>query len=525
MNQQDHLFENSKQLSQKLAVALTRFFLDGPLDPSLEERYRQFLRRRPFTALQWILHQGTPALLERYLAAGWISRQDLERGLAQDDLSLQMRALLLQALDDGQPPQASPPEPDALSLLELTQLKLFERLPRLRMAISRFSFSPTEKGSGTDGAVIYYSQPQIRSLFREGRLEAFYLHMVVHCLWLHFAGPFKKNGQNFPDGLWDLACDICAFHLSEQFSPPSPDDPDHQKDPRRQVLRALPDSLDLSSAPALAEFLSCSESLSPAEWFALFTVDDHSWWRRSPHTGDVQSWSRLRREMGSIPSPSRQRFGLNPGSRLERLELRREAKFDFSRYLRRFTVTEEELQLDLDSFDYIPYLYGLARYGNLPLVEPLEYTETSKVEELVIAIDTSGSCSAGTVQQFLAETCRILANRENFFRRMNVHILQCDSMIQDHTVIHSVEEWERYIRQLRISGRGGTDFTPVFSYTDRMIQEKQFRCLKGLIYFTDGDGVYPRRQPSYETAFVFADRRFLSQPVPDWAVKLCLNLK
>ena len=188
-------------------------------------------------------------------------------------------------------------------------------------------------------------------------------------------------------------------------------------------------------------------------------------------------------------------------------------------------MTEEELQLDLDSFDYIPYLYGLARYGNLPLVEPLEYTETSKVEELVIAIDTSGSCSAGTVQQFLAETCRILANRENFFRRMNVHILQCDSMIQDHTVIHSVEEWERYIRQLRISGRGGTDFTPVFSYTDRMIQEKQFRCLKGLIYFTDGDGVYPRRQPSYETAFVFADRRFLSQPVPDWAVKLCLNLK
>ena len=79
-------------------------------------------------------------------------------------------------------------------------------------------------------------------------------------------------------------------------------------------------------------------------------------------------------------------------------------------------MTEEELQLDLDSFDYIPYLYGLARYGNLPLVEPLEYTETSKVEELVIAIDTSGSCSAGTVQQFLAETCRILANRENFFR-------------------------------------------------------------------------------------------------------------
>lgn len=525
MNQQDQLFENSKQLPRKLAIALTRFFLDGPLEPSLAQRYEQFLRQRTFTALQWILRQGTPALLNQYLAAGWISRVDLERGLALEGLSFQMRALLLRALEDCQTMPGSDTAPDVLSLLELTQLKLFERLPRLRMALSRFTFTPTGKSTGTDGSVIYYSQPQILSLFRQKKLEAFYLHMIIHCLWLHFAGYPRKTGQNIPDSLWDLACDICAFHLSEQLLPPSPDDSAPQKDPRRQVLRMLPDSLDLSSAFALAEFLSCDEAPSPAEWSALFTVDDHSWWRRSSHTGDVQAWSRLRREMGSIPSPSRQRFGINPGSRLERLELRREAKFDFSRYLRRFTVTEEELQLDLDSFDYIPYLYGLAHYGNLPLVEPLEYTETSKVEELVIAIDTSGSCSAETVQQFLAETCRILTSRENFFRRMNVHILQCDSMIQDHTAIHSVEEWERYIRQIRISGRGGTDFTPVFSYTDRMIREKRFRRLKGLLYFTDGDGVYPRRQPSYETAFVFADRRFLTQPVPDWAVRLCLNLK
>ena len=35
----------------------------------------------------------------------------------------------------------------------------------------------------------------------------------------------------------------------------------------------------------------------------------------------------------------------------------------------------------------------MEQYGNLPLIEPLEYKEVNRLEELVIAIDTSGSCS------------------------------------------------------------------------------------------------------------------------------------
>ena len=34
--------------------------------------------------------------------------------------------------------------------------------------------------------------------------------------------------------------------------------------------------------------------------------------------------------------------------------------------------------------------YGMELYGNMPLVEPLEYKETDRVREFVIAIDTSG---------------------------------------------------------------------------------------------------------------------------------------
>ena len=45
---------------------------------------------------------------------------------------------------------------------------------------------------------------------------------------------------------------------------------------------------------------------------------------------------------------------------------------------------------------------------------------------------------------------------------------ECDCFIQKVDVIHSEEEWKEYIRNVKIQGRGGTDFRPVFesvSYT------------------------------------------------------------
>ena len=66
--------------------------------------------------------------------------------------------------------------------------------------------------------------------------------------------------------------------------------------------------------------------------------------------------------------------------------------YDYRRFLKRFTVTREEMELDLDSFDPVAYHYGLMYYGNFPFIEPPETREGNRLEELVIAIDTSGSC-------------------------------------------------------------------------------------------------------------------------------------
>ena len=426
-----------------------------------------------------------------------------------------MRIHLIRALNPPLSDACTEPEPcDRLTKI---QLELFQKFPHLRFAISGFSFLPDPEIdlSGTDGETFYYPPHLFQTASDPQRL---YFHSVIHCLWLHI-----HVRQPFNSRYWNLAADIAAACLTdallgEDMTPEGSD--------RRLFYVSLSDTTDVSMAVAVYQYLNREfpdpDSLTDLE--QLFRMDDHSFWYLRGGQG-LGKWNRMHQEHGILfSSPVRRRCGLTPGSRMERIELRKEAKYDFHTYLRRFTVTEEELQLDPDTFDYIPYLYGLEHYGKLPFIEPLEYTDADKVEELVIAIDTSGSCDTQTVQQFLAETRRILTDRRNFFRHMNVHIIQCDSMIQDHRKIESIEDWNRYISDIRIIGRGGTDFTPVFTYTDRLIAEGELHHLKGLLYFTDGDGIYPREAPSYETAFVFTDRRFLDFPVPDWAVRLCLNL-
>lgn len=58
-----------------------------------------------------------------------------------------------------------------------------------------------------------------------------------------------------------------------------------------------------------------------------------------------------------------------------------------------------------------------------------------------------------------------------------------------------------------------------------MVREKELTNLKGLLYFTDGDGIYPDWVPSYETAFVFLNWELKKGKTPDWAEDLTLGLE
>lgn len=159
----------------------------------------------------------------------------------------------------------------------------------------------------------------------------------------------------------------------------------------------------------------------------------------------------------------------------------------------------------------------------MPLIEPLEYKEVKAIKEFVVAIDTSASTSGELVQKFVQKTYNILKSTESFFTKINLHIIQCDTKIQEDRKITCQEEFDEYLKTMEIRGLGGTDFRPVFEYVDELRRAGEFTNLKGLIYFTDGYGVFPSRKPEYETAFVFVEDGYNIPSVPPWAIKLVLR--
>ena len=183
----------------------------------------------------------------------------------------------------------------------------------------------------------------------------------------------------------------------------------------------------------------------------------------------------------------------------------------------------ETMKVNDEEFDYIFYTYGLKLLKNIPLIEPLEYKEEKRIRDFVVAIDTSGSTSGETVQKFLNKTYNILKNSESYFSKVNIWIIQCDAMIQEAKKITSQEEFDDYIRNFQIKGLGGTDFRPVFDFVNKLVYNKEFTKLKGMIYFTDGYGTFPQKKPDYETAFVFLQNEYNNLEVPPWAIKLILN--
>ena len=236
-----------------------------------------------------------------------------------------------------------------------------------------------------------------------------------------------------------------------------------------------------------------------------------------------QQWQEISRRIQVDIETSSSSYGENLGGFMSSIaEVNRE-KVDYAGFLRRFAVIGENTQINDDEFDYIFYTYGMNLYKDMPLVEPLEYKEIKRIREFVIAIDTSESVAGDTVQKFITKTWNILKQSENFFTRVNIHIIQCGARVEEDKKICSQEEFDSYISGMTLKGFGGTDFRPVFLHVESLIRQHEFTNLKGMIYFTDGYGTFPPMPPEYETAFVFIDNGREPPAVPPWAIKILMT--
>lgn len=413
-----------------------------------------------------------------------------------------------------------------VSILCAARDELYFSMRFLDVALSSFVYQMDSSVSpfGTDGAVMYFHPQQLGGLLRENRIlvNRGYLHMVFHCIFRHM---FKRTED---ERYWDLSCDIAAEHLIDGCD----------KRPvrwsrsllRRETYRKLEAGGRVMNAERIFRELKAWE-LTEKELSRLeeeFRTDDHRYWEnRGPERKKEPELSRKWQEINEKMETDLETFSKEAseenGSFLGQLRVENRERQDYREFLRKFSVLREEMGTDPDTFDYGFYSYGLSLYGNMPLIEPLETREVRRIADFVIVIDTSMSCSGTLVRRFLEETYSVLKQNDSYFRRVNVHIIQCDEKVHSDVKITSEKELKKYMDQFELYGEGGTDFRPAFAYVDELLGRGEFDDLKGLIYFTDGYGIYPSRMPPYKTAFVFLEEDYRDADVPAWAIRLVLR--
>lgn len=217
-------------------------------------------------------------------------------------------------------------------------------------------------------------------------------------------------------------------------------------------------------------------------------------------------------------------WGEEAGSLMANLQISNRKVHSYTDFLRKFMVVSEQMQVNMDEFDYIYYTYGIDLYGNMPLIEPLEYKETDRVRDFAIVIDTSESVSGELVKRFITHTFDILKSSQDYATTVNIHVIQCDARVQSDMKITNLDDVDKLMEGFVIRGFGGTDFRPAFDYVEMLRKRGEFADLKGLIYFTDGLGQFPEKTPDFEAAFVFMDEEGRElPPVPPWAMKVVVD--
>lgn len=412
-------------------------------------------------------------------------------------------------------------------ILQNARNELYLNMRFLDLSLSSLGFEadPACEGIGTDGFVIYYHPDHLCGLYRRGRVlvNRSYLHMVLHCLFLHM----DTRGKRAAD-YWNLACDIAAESMLDEMYikcvhvpvPPY----------RRELYGRLRKKRKVLNAESVYRELQ-EMKLSEKQYSRMrdeFFVDDHRYWAlddKSPKTSMVRQnqWNDNREKMQTEMETMGNQEDEEAKSLLTQVQVENRERYDYKQFLRKFSVLKEEIQVDEDSFDYIFYTYGLSLYGNMPLVEPQESKEVYRIEDFVIVIDTSMSCLGDLVRRFLEETYDVLCESESYFKKVNIHIIQCDEQVQADRLVTSREEMDEYMKDFSIIGQGGTDFRPAFEYVNQMLAAGAFKKLRGLLYFTDGEGIYPVKRPVYDTAFVFVEDQYTDISVPSWAMKLILE--
>jgi predicted metal-dependent peptidase len=134
-------------------------------------------------------------------------------------------------------------------------------------------------------------------------------------------------------------------------------------------------------------------------------------------------------------------------------------------------------------------------YGNPAL-------KIKQKKNTLVAIDTSGSVSTEDLKEFFSEIHHIWKTGTQ------VTVVECDARIGN------VYEYTGDLNEVKVSGRGGTSYEPVFDY---LLEHKD--KYQNLIYLTDGE-CSTNTKPIRPTLWVHCSGRSINENLPGAKIQI-----
>ncbi len=403
----------------------------------------------------------------------------------------------------------------AIDILEYSRNRLLVKMPFLNRALFSLKLEVSDgMNFGSDGLNIFFKSNYIIAEYKENN-DYFIrglMHMLLHLLFRHNIVDEKIDYQ-----LWNLASDIAVENTMLNLGLELKNDNEKKC---KEIIDSLRNSISSFNVETIYRYYKSnglnSEEIDTLRYY--FFYDEHGlWYRGTKEIKEAKNWEDISRQIETDLETFHEG---DAGYLSQQLNEINRHKMTLKYFLKRFGRQEEEMKVSLENIDMQLYTYGLSVYDNLALVENEEYREERKIKDLVIAIDTSGSVKGELVRKFVEYAYSLLSDESLLSKDMNLYLLECDDRIQNVTVIRNKDDMDEYLEHHELKGFGETDFRPVFEYTNELIAEGKIKDLKGLIYFTDGKGIFPKSKMKYPTAFVIYQKSYEYIDVPGWAMKI-----
>ena len=223
-------------------------------------------------------------------------------------------------------------------------------------------------------------------------------------------------------------------------------------------------------------------------------LPDHSTWDEFENLSEAEQKlidKQLQKVLGDAKEQTIKKRGTVPGE-IEGVIVIEEIvapKFDWRGYIRRFTGISTKV------FTKKIRRKENRRFSDNPGLK------IKMRQHMLLAIDTSGSVSNDELMEFMNEIHHI------YKAGVDITIVQCD------TSIRSIETYKGK-NDLKVHGRGGTEFDPVLNYYNE--NSKKYTSL---VYFTDGE-CDANVKPKGNVLWVISERSSMNNDLPGKVIKL-----